>query len=435
MRPRAECGVRRLRRELRAAERERHPLARERIVEAGGIADEQRARGAGLARDERQRADGAGRRREGRAREPFGSAGQRAAIVSPVERLRPPPAAPSRAGRARTRRWRCGPRGERCRNSRRRPTCISPDSAQTVDPVPSGRARRTSGASGARASRPRPRAITLRRPSAATTSRASIRSLPVATPVTCAFARRTAETFTPSRTSTPAARAPQQGRVEPVAPHGEAEVVVVPPVRAVEGDAGGARRATCPRSGCGPRVRTAARASRRSSRRQASGETPSPQTLSRGKRASSRSRTSCPRRRSRIDTAVPAGPPPTTTTSRARVPLTSVLPCDRQQPVGPVGGDGRRDPGVREGVRQLARGEGAADRQQAVLDAHPRAEEEGERDPAERIGHARAAEVVDDERPARHPVELAQHARDVGAVEVMEEERGRHHVEAAVRER
>src|SRR4029453_2980566 len=139
-----------------------------------------------------------------------------------------------------------------------------------------------------------------------------------------------------------------------------------------------------PRTGRGRSARTAASAPMRARRRQASGETPSPQILSRGKRASSTRTTSCPSWRRNTAAAVPAGPPPTTTTSGKR------LLRDSQKPIGPGAPDPYgREPGGAEGGAEAGFAEGAADRDEAVFDAHARLEEEGEDRPAEQVGHAR----------------------------------------------
>ena len=252
-----------------------------------------------------------------------------------------------------------------------------------------------------------------------------------------ASARTHARAFTPSRTSTPApARAVQQRAVQ--ARRGARRSPGRRPAAGRRRGSGavGARRAPCPRSGCGRRARTAA--SRVQRVQQAPG-------LGRHALAADL----VPREARLVDEhdVVPAlaqedragrarRPPPTTTTSRARVTLRP--PSPRPPAAGRASGDvdahGECRPAA-NASRSSARGEGAADGEQPVLDADPRAEEQREGGPAERrrapapgAGRSRPAPAA----PAA--IQLAQHARDVRAVEVMQEERRRHHVEARVRE-
>src|SRR6185295_9521026 len=178
-----------------------------------------------------------------------------------------------------------------------------------------------------------------------------------------------------------------------------------------------------PRSGWGARDLTAPAAPISPSRRQASGDTPSPQTLSRGKRASSSRRTSWPRWRSITAAAEPAGPPSTTITSRIAAPAIVLrrLPGDGQQPVREHAPDAHRDPRLGERGAQLRGRESPPDGERAVGDTHPRAQEERKGRAGEEVGHAGAADVVHDQRTPGEVVELAQHGGGARPVEVMEE--------------
>src|SRR5258708_12610686 len=123
--------------------------------------------------------------------------------------------------------------------------------------------------------------------------------------------------------------------------------------------------------------------------------------------------------------AVPAGPPPTTTTSGRG------LLRDGEEAVRPAALDAhRRHARGREGRSQLGLAEGAAYRDEAVLDADARLEQEWEDGLAEHVGHARAAQAVHDESPPRQDVEPATQIGQLGLAAAVPQHRPRPHTPA-----
>src|SRR5438034_2976566 len=182
-----------------------------------------------------------------------------------------------------------------------------------------------------------------------------------------------------------------------------------------------------PRSGRAP-ASTALSTPRRSRTRLTSGERYSPQTLSRGNRARSRSVTAWPTPARRIAVAAPAGPAPTTTTS-ARGLAPGIHP-DHPEGDGVVPGDLRHARGRGE-VAELGSRVRPPDGERPVVegDAIPggRAREE----PRARPGRPAPAEVRDHEAEPgglRHPADELHHG---GFGEVMEHERADREVDRA----
>ena len=158
----------------------------------------------------------------------------------------------------------------------------------------------------------------------------------------------------------------------------------------------------------------------RSSSRHASGETLSPHTLSRGKRAESSNehvvagtapgsrRARCPPaprpRRRRRARRKPRGRDPLHAALTPGARVVGVGPLGhRQQAVGEVAGHSDlRQAGGAERVVELLRPESATDRDEAVEHAHAAAEEKRESRAAEQVRHQRPLEVADDQRTPGH---------------------------------
>ena len=89
---------------------------------------------------------------------------------------------------------------------------------------------------------------------------------------------------------------------------------------------------------------------------------------------------------------------------RGRAPVKDVLGatrCWRRRPGagrGTVGDGDAREPGARERGLQLVGAEASPDREEAVLDAHPAAKQEGEGRAAEKVRDERAVKTVHDQR-------------------------------------
>ena len=188
------------------------------------------------------------------------------------------------------------------------------------------------------------------------------------TPATRAgLVERARVTRAPSRTSTPAARARlRAARRRALRAAGRSPARPLAVVAGERGAVGGDERHAAQTGGARARARAAAAPSASSSR-QASGETLSPQILSRGKRAASSSRTSRPcwrRKQGERRARRAAADDHDLVMALARCDFRRVRrPRDRDQPIGEGRAGSRRAgmPAAGEGVRAARGAEGAAD--------------------------------------------------------------------------
>src|SRR5258706_6299626 len=128
-------------------------------------------------------------------------------------------------------------------------------------------------------------------------------------------------------------------------------------------------------------------------------------------------------------------PPPDRRPPRSRRAAEGSRGSHRHQAIGKPAPDRHLPyPRLREGGGKLLGAESPADGEQPVADAHGAPEGPGEDGPSEQEGQARAVQVVDHERSTGKIEQRTQHGRHLRGVDVVQEERGGHHVEGALGE-
>src|SRR3990170_6936900 len=185
-----------------------------------------------------------------------------------------------------------------------------------------------------------------------------------------------------------------------------------------------------PRSGWAPAWSTVLSTPSLSRMREPSGERYSPQIFGRGKRALARSATAKPRSARRMAAAAPAGPAPTTTTS-----IVFTAGPSRLRPHGALADEPGvvhdadvKKPGLLTERGDFRRRVGAQHRQGPVVSRHRAPREQARDEPHEATARAAAHEIVHHPAEPRGGIDLAEVARRLLGLEVVERHRRDDHV-------